>query len=185
MSQIHARIQGVNFPPGVPTDFAAQIQGLLKKYNQIVDDNSIYRETIFELRKLTEQSRTQNQTLKAQNESLKSKYESLQDEHEELKHSYESLKTLSEKVASKYEARNSPQHSSETVKPLDATPRRPQKPKVSIPRKPISPIKSLVEEPVATVHNDLQKPKPREPLRNKFSENSPESSDDETVLEVE
>lgn len=104
MSQLrYTRIQGVNFPQGTPRDFADQIQGLLKKYNQIVDDMLVYHETIIELRKSNELLKSHNQSLRTQNDSLKSKNESLQDENEELKYSYDALKDVSEKVASKYE----------------------------------------------------------------------------------
>jgi hypothetical protein len=170
MSQLrYTRIQGVNFPPSVPSDFADQIRGLLKKYNQVVDDNLVYHETILELRK--------------SNESLKKQNKSLEEEHDELKQSYESLKELSEKVVSKYEMQILPKKQDRnglTVKELEARYRRPANIKrITSPK--IDPQNDEFDDQTNPPTNNSRKSKQQIQPEN---EEEIESSDEETIFEV-
>lgn len=168
MSQLrYIRIQGVNFPASVPNDFADQIRGLLKKYNQLVDDMLVYHETILELRK--------------SNELLKSKNQTLEDEHDELKQSYESLKELSEKVASKYETLIVPRNqrkSGLTAKELESRYRRPVDMKRTTPPI-IKPESDEFDDDTEPPMNNSRKPK-----QIPIEKEELESSDEETILDV-
>jgi myosin heavy subunit len=178
----YARIQGVNFPTGIPRDFANQIQDLLKKHNQMVDDLLAYHETIVELHKSVEFLRSENENLQTQNA--------------ELQQSYDSLKELSEKVASKYEAQ---QNRSPARPPVSSIKSKIEAYRLARPAKAVIPSAPAMltgsresdDEPTlprATSPAKNTQPKSkRQPTlkgRRRREDTEPESSDEETVLEV-
>jgi len=83
------KINGVNFPPGCPRDFADQVRMMVRRHNQTVDDLLTYEQTIREVESV--------------NADLRRALNKNKIAYTELQNKYNILKDVSEKVALKYE----------------------------------------------------------------------------------
>ena len=74
---LHKKINGFHPPTSCPRDFAAQVQGLVWKYNKLIDDCDSYQQS---LRDMSNNYRV-----------ISKKYEELQTASEKLAEKYEKL----------------------------------------------------------------------------------------------
>jgi len=85
------KINGVNFPPGCPRDFADQIRMMVRRHNQTVDDLLTYEQTIREVESVNADLRRALSKNKVAYTELQNKYNVLEDISEKLAMKYEKL----------------------------------------------------------------------------------------------
>lgn len=162
------KISGVNFPPGCPRDFADQVRMMVRRHNQAVEDLLTYEQTVRELQRSLNKSKTA---------------------HTELQNRYDVLKDVSEKLASKYEklvsSRNGtlPRPSQSSASALDqkTKPAAKNTPQVTgkieqLPTEKLSPAKEQVTEKEDHEEKDEE---------NGEDEKEEKNEDDETLVEIE